>query len=121
MRTSSTKQKSAVLAVPYYGQLVRHNGGLEHIYFRLNANPVTGELTKSELCVWDQKNSPSLPEWLDQNGIRTLLCSDKRPGLESLFTANGIHVFWEQSGEISEMVNHWMSSSNDNWKHAICA
>lgn len=112
-----------VLAIPYYGQLVRHNGGLEHIYFRLTADPVTGEFSKAKLCVWNPKQLPSLPDWLGQQGIEALLCSDNRPGFEGLFAATGITIFWDQRGEVKDMVAQWTDTMaiENHWHRAAYA
>lgn len=106
----STRQNLRVLAIPYYSQLVRSNGGLEHIYFRLMVDPMTGEYSKPKLCVWNPKETPSLPDWLAKQEVEAVLCSDNRPGFEGLFSATGITLFWNQRGEIDEMVTQWLRS-----------
>ncbi|HEX9779058.1 MAG TPA: hypothetical protein VGA63_13000 [Geopsychrobacteraceae bacterium] len=124
MKTTKPKnQKLTVLAIPYYGQLVRHNGGLEHIYFTLMADPVTGEFSKAKLCVWNPKTLPSLPDWLEQQGIEALLCSDNRPGFEGLFAATGITIFWDQRGEVKDMVAQWTDAMamESQWRRTAYA
>lgn len=112
-----------VLAIPYYGQLVRNNGGLEHIYFKLMADSVTGECSKPKLCVWNPKELPSLPDWLSRQGVDALLCNDNRPGFEGLFSASGITIFWNQRGEVEDMVTQWFNSRrpDNNWKYRFTA
>lgn len=102
--------QQVVVAIPYYSQLVRQNGGLEHIYFKLGVNPITGEYSKPKLSIWNSKELPSLPEWLCQEGVNVLLCSDNRPGFEGLFAATGISIYWNQRGEVTEMVTRWIRS-----------
>ena len=119
-RNTKTKNRDlTVLAVPYYSQLVRSNGGLEHIYFKLMADPITGESTKPILCVWNPKEQPSLPDWLCQQGVEAILCSDNRPGFEGLFSATGITIFWNHRGEAEDMVAQWFRSlpPEDHWQN----
>jgi len=120
---NSPQKRKTVLAIPYYGQLVRNSGGLEHIYFKLTADPVTGEFSKAKLSVWNQKELPALPDWLEQQGIEALLCSDNRPGFEGIFAATGITIFWDQRGEVNEMVAQWTDSLalDNNWQRIVCA
>lgn len=122
-KTKTKNRRFTVLAIPYYSQLVRHNGGLENIYFKLMADHATGEFTKAELCVWNPKELPSLPEWLGQQGIEALLCSDNRPGFEGLFAATGITIFWNQRGEVKEMVTQWTNTMamDNQWQHVAYA
>lgn len=119
----TTNQKLTVLAIPYYSQLVRNNGGLEHIYFKLMADPVTGEFSKAKLCVWNPKELPSLPDWLCQQGIEALLCGDNRPGFEGLFASTGINIFWNQRGEVDDMVAQWTDAMalEPRWQQAAYA
>lgn len=121
--TKIKNQKLTVLAIPYYSQLVRHNGGLEHIYFKLMADPITGEFSKAKLCVWNPKELPSLPDWLAQQGIEALLCSDNRPGFEGIFAATGITIFWDQRGEVNDMVAQWTDSMalDNRWQQVAYA
>lgn len=121
--TKNKNSKLTVLAIPYYSQLVRHNGGLEHIYFKLMADPVTGEFSKAKLCVWNPKELPALPDWLCQQGIEALLCSDNRPGFEGLFAANGITIFWDKRGEVNDMVAQWTDTMalDNHWQQVAYA
>lgn len=115
---ATSQQNMKVLAIPYYSQLVRSHGGLEHIYFRVTVDSATGVSSKPKLCVWNPKELPSLPEWLAQQGVETLLCSDNRPNFEGMFQAAGITISWDQRGEVADMVNRWVRTlpAEDNWQ-----
>lgn len=116
--TKGKNQNVTVVAIPYYSQLVRQNGGLEHIYFKLAIDNITGEYAKPKLTVWNPKELPSLPDWFSQQGVEAILCSDNRPGFEGLFNATGITIYWNQRGEVAEMVARWFRSNaiDQDWQ-----
>ena len=95
------------LATPYYGTLIRPQGRPEQIYIKLIANPTTGKLDQTKVCVWDPKKRPDLPGWLSDQGIKTLLCDDNPRELEQSFSAAGISIFRKQLEGLQEMVSDW--------------
>lgn len=102
------------LATPYYGSMTRPHGRPEHIFIKLIANPKTGEFNQAELCVWDSRKMPDLPDWLSMQGIETILCNDSPIGSEQPFSSAGVTIFCKQEGEVQDMVHNWTAQIKAN-------
>lgn len=84
---------SGKVAVPYYGSLYRHKVGYERIYFIVEDGHAKGKDLDVRLCVWDNKTEPTLPEWLEHNGIESLVCrEDPVIGLKNAIVGLGIQI-----------------------------
>lgn len=98
------------LATPYYGSMIRPQGRPEHIYVKLVADEKTGEIVKTDLCVWNPKQQPNLPAWLSQQGVEILLCDHAPAESDSSFSAAGIEKYRTPHRDFQEMVDCWSSN-----------
>lgn len=95
------------LATPYYGSTIRPHGRPENIYVKLVANKETGEIVQTEICVWNPKQQPNLPNWLSQQGVEILLCNHPPTESDSSFSAAGIIKYRTPHGDFQDMINCW--------------
>ena len=81
------------IAIPYYGKLSRPSLGLERVYFILDK--AVGGRTPEQVSigVWDSREDATLPQWLEQNGVRGVFCLE-RPSevIAGQLFEHGIHV-----------------------------
>lgn len=87
------------IAIPYYGKLSRPSLGLERVYFILEKGEAGSNPEQVSIGVWDSREDATLPQWLEQNGVRDLICLE-RPGqvIAGQLFEYGIHV----DGELGE-------------------
>jgi hypothetical protein len=107
MNRANNTQETVTLATPYYGSMTRPQGRPERIYLKLSADPASGKLSRTEVCVWDPKKRPDLPGWLSEQGIQALLCNDSPEESVQSFSAAGISLFRQQQEDLQEMVRDW--------------
>lgn len=87
------------IAIPYYGALSHPNSGFERVFFILeNDEQNQGTHHNVSMGIWDATQTPFLPAWLHQNGIKQVVCSSAPDYslIETMLKA-GIRVFGEGS------------------------
>ena len=95
------------VAVPYYGRLHRAKFGYERIYFIVEAGGAKESGLDVSLGVWDHKKEQSLPEWLKDNGVSSLVCREEpEPFLKDTITGHGIQVLNEKNKEASSLMQN---------------
>lgn len=87
------------IAIPYYGNLTHPASGFERIFFIVEHDtqrPIQQQAIS--LGIWDAKQTPFLPTWLQEIGVRQVVCSTKPDEtlLDTMINA-GIKVFSEGS------------------------
>ena len=63
------------------------------------------------LQVWNPKEEPNLSRWLRELKTEGLICSDACSPYRVALEAEGIWVRWNQGGEVHEVVQGWLESS----------
>lgn len=74
------------IAIPYYGNLTHPSRGFERIFFIIEHDaqrPVQQQAVS--LGIWDAKQSPFLTSWLQDIGVKEVICS-KKPDEKTLVT-----------------------------------
>jgi hypothetical protein len=97
------------VAVPYYGRLYRAKFGYERIYFIVEAGAARKQELDVKLGVWDHKKEESLPEWLKNNGVASLVCREEpEGGLNKAMAGLGIKVLNEGNIDASRLMQTLM-------------
>ena len=98
---------SGKVAVPYYGRVYLPKVGYEQIYFIVEDGQAKSKDLNVSLRVWDNKTGPTLPEWLEHNGIENLVCKeDPEVGLKNAIVSMGIRVLNESNTQASLLMNN---------------
>ena len=87
------------VAIPYYGKLASPISGFERIFFIIEHEENRPIKSNSiSLGIWDARQTPLLPSWLQELGINQVICS-KTPDETLLETMleSGIRVISEGS------------------------
>jgi len=86
------------LALPYYGHLYHRGTGYERVYFIVDYDSVTERTHSVRLGIWDQRRTPGLDAWLEENGVQSVVCRDMEnlPLLEQV-AKRGITVMGQGS------------------------
>ena len=87
------------IAIPYYGTLSHPNSGFERVFFILeSADQPSGCKHHVSMGIWDANQTPLLPAWLHQNGIKQVICTTAPDHslVETMLKA-GIRIFGEGS------------------------
>ncbi|PLX84533.1 MAG: hypothetical protein C0618_11375 [Desulfuromonas sp.] len=114
MNTINNNTTAKTVAAPYYGSIIGRKGRLEQIYIKLTTDPSSEAQPRQEICIWNPKDTSNLPEWLSQQGIETLLCTDKDTGSELPFLEAGIQVIRDLYGDIEDMISTWSNQRLQN-------
>lgn len=97
------------VAVPYYGKLYRIKGGYERIFFLVDGDSLKGSNPEVSLKVWNDKVSQTLPEWLRNNGVCSLICSEKLgQHFKKALALLGIDLLKEDNGDVSRLMHSLM-------------
>ena len=97
------------VAVPYYGMIYRSKFGFEKIYFLVDAFGSGVKEQEIRIGVWDHKTDHTLPEWLKNNGVRSLICrEDPERHLKEKMSCLGIDVFDETDEDASRLMETLM-------------
>lgn len=93
------------VAVPYYGRLYRAKFGYERIYFIVETGDDKQKDLHISLGVWDHKKEETLPEWLKNNGVDSLVCREEPEcNLKNTMTGLGIKVLNERNTDASRLM-----------------
>ena len=93
------------VAVPYYGRLYRAKFGYERIYFIVEAGAAKQKELDVKLGVWDHKKEQSLPEWLKNNGVASLVCREEPEcSINKAMAGLGIKVLHEGNNDASRLM-----------------
>ena len=100
---------TGIVAVPYYGRVHRAKFGYEKVYFLVDASSCTAKQLDVRLGVWDYKIDHSLPEWLKNNGVRSLVCREEPEGnLMKAMATLGIAVLSGADNDASQLMQTLM-------------
>jgi hypothetical protein len=96
------------IAIPYYGTLSHPNSGFERVFFILEHDEHNQtKHNQVSMGIWDATQTPLLPAWLHQNGIKQVVCSSApdRSLMETMLKA-GIRVFGESSDKARKILKN---------------
>lgn len=96
------------IAIPYYGTLSHPNSGFERVFFILEHDEQNqSKHNQVSMGIWDATQTPLLPAWLHQNGIKQVVCSSApdRSLMETMLKA-GIRVFGESSEKARKILKN---------------
>lgn len=97
------------VAVPYYGRLHRDKLGYERIFFIVEAGSAQGKDLDVSLGVWDHNLEQSLPDWLRNNGVRTLACREEpEQHLMQKMAGLGISILNAGNNDVSNLMKTLM-------------
>lgn len=97
------------VAVPYYGRLYRAKVGYERIFFLVDGASTKEKDLDVSLGVWDEKVAQTLPEWLMNNGVRSLICRENLEAhLKKALAHLGINILDEENGDVSRLMQALM-------------
>lgn len=105
--------RGCMVAVPYYGSLIRPHSGLETLYLMAEVNRATGTVETLNVRVWNTIENPDLPGWLKAEGIEAIICEDFQPKLEKSFQDRGVSTCWNHKGEMEEAVLRMFSEPSE--------
>ncbi|MCM2359222.1 MAG: hypothetical protein NDI77_13825 [Geobacteraceae bacterium] len=93
------------VAVPYYGRLHRAKFGYERIFFIVEAGDVNDKDLDVRLGVWDHKKEQTLPQWLKNNGVESLVCREEPEShMRHTMAGLGIRVLNEGNSDASRLL-----------------
>lgn len=94
------------VAVPYYGRLHRAKFGYERIFFIVEAGAGKDKDLDVRLGVWDQKKEQTLPQWLKNNGVESLVCREEPEShIRSIMAGLGIRVLNGENNDASRLMH----------------
>lgn len=97
------------VAVPYYGRLYRAKFGYERIYFIVETAGAREQELNVRLGVWDHKKEQTLPQWLKNNGIASLVCrEDPEQNMKKTMSDLGINILNERNNDASRLMQSLM-------------
>ncbi|MCP3176282.1 hypothetical protein MJO47_04120 [Desulfuromonas sp. KJ2020] len=102
------------IAVPYYGALVRPKSGFESLYLVADVAGGTAGALQFEVCVWDKNRRPKIADWLQEIGVKGVICSDEKVEMEELLACEGIWLEKGRIGDASDLVAMYVNSMNGN-------
>lgn len=96
------------IAIPYYGTLSHPNSGFERVFFILEHDEHTpGKPHHVSMGIWDASQTPLLPAWLHQNGIKQIVCSaEPDHSLVETMLKAGIRIFGEGSDKARKILQN---------------
>ena len=96
------------IAIPYYGTLSHPNSGFERVFFILEHDEYTPTKPHNvSMGIWDANQTPLLPAWLHQNGIKQIVCStDPDHSLVETMLKAGIRIFGEGSDKARKILQN---------------
>jgi len=106
LRTKSGEK----IAVPYYGALVRPKSGFESLYLVADVAAGTTTALQFEVCVWDKNRRPKIAEWLQEIGVKGVICSDEKVEVEELLACEGIWLEKGKMGDATDLVAMYVNS-----------
>lgn len=97
------------VAVPYYGRLHRARLGYERIYFIVETGDADEKDLDVRLGVWDHKKEQTLPEWLKNIGVASLVCREEpEMHISQTMAGLGINVLNETNTDASRLMQSLM-------------
>lgn len=97
------------VAVPYYGRLHRAKIGYERIFFIVEAGAASGIDLDVSLSVWDSQIDQTLPEWLKNNGVASIVCREEPDRfITKTMTDLGINVLNARNNDASRLMQSLM-------------
>lgn len=95
------------VAVPYYGRLYRAKFGYERIFFIVESDEAKEKNPDVSLGVWDHKKEQTLPQWLKNNGVESLVCREEPESyLHKEMVGLGIKVLNEGNNYASRLMQN---------------
>lgn len=96
------------IAIPYYGKLTHPVSGFERVFFIVDHDsqrPIQAQTVS--LGIWDARQSPFLPAWLQEIGVQQVVCNSvpDETLLDTMINA-GIRVFNEGSETARKLLKH---------------